>query len=1399
MTDGKDTPETLKKKIVQLTAKLWDAEKKISYLHSEKSKQDTKFRAVKRAAQLETVLHKVKSEVDFRVEQAVTRRLSLEVEDQTTVERHRAERAEEELKQLKEALLNKDREIDYLQGAKKIWQKRAKEAEEVAQHISNVTASVKPGGETGFTAFQSLHAFRGSNAPSPEGSVVSSPTRAGTQGYSSKGAMLYSPGPATALLSSAGSERREETGSAPAKAQGTPGGEQGKDKGEVQEHHVVPNPPTPGSGLPGGKAEVLLLEDVAEKDEDEYEESGTQDLDEGEGEVSDLFASQRFLEDDDEDTMGLIPNGEGSLRGGRRREGPVEPLSFQEAYELSQQHHRPPNRLKQVFNSLIFLNSAEGDWRKNRDAIDGKISKWADRAAVLGCTGAFCAVAQNELLFMNEQPSNATVDTLKLANLVLTGLSAICIFQLCKLTVLFHRVSMHMTRGWPLDLDVHVINVLKETSFLWEMVLVLPHVPPGVTFELGGSNMGNFVLYRGEMVGCLYNTLRSYLLWRVIKHRMLDAYPKRHTVATYTQTELQSSFAVKVMFDGWFAAFYVAHLWLFLMVVLGYWYRSAEITACFFESATHSTCDETEATQWTSDGVNFFEKTNDFYISNAAWAMFVTATSVGYGDIFPTTHLGRLVASISALVGIVLVALLTAALAHGLTFTPEQHIALSLLEREKARLNLVEHAVKLIVHWWKLRTEKITRTTKTAQKMYRLRTEFRRIKLAGQEDMDSFMVDTVKVNQLSALMLRTREKFEEVEDLISGKKAVELPPSPDLHAQDALPLQEQQQPQVRGHTASMKGRTASGGNGLYRSDTEHRRRRFGPGKFARQDRIGKRRFDPNKWKRSREKVEVERRKMSKRAAIVAVVGIILPIIQNELIYQKVNPTAPEVELFKALNTICTAVLLFFIFKIHHMTVLFNRVGRHLDYGQPLETERELSEVVKQKKLWAEMIFCGLHLPPFITFEFGSMQLDNYVMYRGESIMCFINTLRLYLLCRVLRDAELQDLPRVHTVQRFTGVEIGYVFALKRVFNSLLAVWYIAWLWAGTIFVLGYWFRIGEFSACRLDHFKDPKCSTKEALEWTLFGSEIEANNMLYIQNAIWTMWVTGTTVGYGDIFPITHVGRIVAAASSGLGLIIAALFTASLSNSLVRSPQEEAALNLLRRNKAKQDVLVKAVNLVQIWWRKYKGKRIPWRHRRTNPYKAMHEFSRTKIMANAELNSMKNISGQLTDLHREGKYLLQYVDEMHDRTEQALLTIVRAAKEAQDTQHFLQNLPEHPLSRGGSRGGSRTSSLPRETALPDLSEQAEGGDADTQPRRRKSLVGEEPRRRKSLVGNEPRTRRKSLAPAGDEPRNRRSLSMDADDAQASGHGPGGRPARPRRTSVVEFFGDGRTASVTTFY
>ena len=230
--------------------------------------------------------------------------------------------------------------------------------------------------------------------------------------------------------------------------------------------------------------------------------------------------------------------------------------------------------------------------------------------------------------------------------------------------------------------------------------------------------------------------------------------------------------------------------------------------------------------------MNYFEKTNDFYFANAAWAMYVTATSVGYGDIYPSTHLGRLVASISALVGIILIAILTAALAHALTFTPEQHMALSLLERERARALLVKQAACIIVYWWRLRKGTYKRTAKMDQKMYLLRTEFRQVKIAGQVDMDSFMVDTVKVNQLTNMIRETKERVEEVEDLISGKKEVVIPKTPRVMVHDRQKL-----------------------NQFDRSETSELARRYGPGKLRRRKKMGgKRRFDPSAWKKSRELV-----------------------------------------------------------------------------------------------------------------------------------------------------------------------------------------------------------------------------------------------------------------------------------------------------------------------------------------------------------------------------------------------------------------------------------------------------------------------------------------------------------------------------------------------------------------
>lgn len=120
--------------------------------------------------------------------------------------------------------------------------------------------------------------------------------------------------------------------------------------------------------------------------------------------------------------------------------------------------------------------------------------------------------------------------------------------------------------------------------------------------------------------------------------------PKRHTVATYAAVPLGTSFAFKQLFNGWGGVNYVMTTWAILLVVFGFWFRSAEMTACPFPSSVAERCKSLEASDWSVDGVTYFAKTNDLYIQNAVWAMLVTSTTVGYGDILPITHFSRSVA-----------------------------------------------------------------------------------------------------------------------------------------------------------------------------------------------------------------------------------------------------------------------------------------------------------------------------------------------------------------------------------------------------------------------------------------------------------------------------------------------------------------------------------------------------------------------------------------------------------------------------------------------------------------------------------------------------------------------------------------------------------------------------------
>ena len=64
------------------------------------------------------------------------------------------------------------------------------------------------------------------------------------------------------------------------------------------------------------------------------------------------------------------------------------------------------------------------------------------------------------------------------------------------------------------------------------------------------------------------------------------------------------------------------------------------------------------------------------------WMVIITMTTVGYGDLFPSTHFGRICAVLASFLGMVFVSVLVASLNHLIDFTPQEEKVHKILKKE---------------------------------------------------------------------------------------------------------------------------------------------------------------------------------------------------------------------------------------------------------------------------------------------------------------------------------------------------------------------------------------------------------------------------------------------------------------------------------------------------------------------------------------------------------------------------------------------------------------------------------------------------------------------------------------------------------------------------------------------
>ena len=167
------------------------------------------------------------------------------------------------------------------------------------------------------------------------------------------------------------------------------------------------------------------------------------------------------------------------------------------------------------------------------------------------------------------------------------------------------------------------------------------------------------------------------------------------------------------------------------------------------------------------------------------------------------------------------------------------------------------------------------------------------------------------------------------------------------------------------------------------------------------------------------------------------------------------------------------------------------------------------------------------------------------------------------------------------------------------------------------------------------------------------------------EDSLWLIVITAFTVGYGDIYPRTFLGRAISIAAGVLGVIFAALGTAALSNKLSWTTAEFNVSKLLMKSVIEKKLAYRAVVYLQRTFRRITN-------RGSNHYCLSRETALRKdrqewVEAKQEYNSFKQnqdnmellLKGILDDSGKIGK-VTQFLHD-HEATKDWISSVTKGS------------------------------------------------------------------------------------------------------------------------------------------
>ncbi len=245
----------------------------------------------------------------------------------------------------------------------------------------------------------------------------------------------------------------------------------------------------------------------------------------------------------------------------------------------------------------------------------------------------------------NDKGRNALSDAVKLVASILT--IALCGSIIAK-NILSYKLKELKGVLLPGQTFFHT---LIFTQTLVEVSMAAVHCPMYVYGNVTSINPAKLtIIYDWDsLLSVAMLFLRMHIVVDIVlKDSLGDESPTSRIVTKTLKIRLDSSYAARVLLSDRPIATSI-FLYTFCVAMLSYAMRVAERPVC--AQTTHLASSPAAGCQW-KDLENPY---------NALWLIFITSLTVGYGDLYPVTHMGRFIAVIAAIIGIILIALVVTA------------------------------------------------------------------------------------------------------------------------------------------------------------------------------------------------------------------------------------------------------------------------------------------------------------------------------------------------------------------------------------------------------------------------------------------------------------------------------------------------------------------------------------------------------------------------------------------------------------------------------------------------------------------------------------------------------------------------------------------------------------------